>query len=120
MKKPPDHPLRASDVLNWNYLVEIGEKPEGIAKKDLALGLKEFAYDFTSTASEDVRDQLLQDIIKNSTYNQSRETAEDVIRVLASRLQSDRNTLRKFARQIGVRLSPDWILARRDPTFSDP
>lgn len=120
MMKPLGNALRASDVLNWNYMVEIGEKPEGMAKKNLAVGLKEFAYDFTSTASEDVRDQLLTDIIKNATYNQSRETAEGVIKALAAGLQSDRKDLRRFAKQIGVRLTPDWILARRDPTFGDP
>src|SRR5271170_6259593 len=118
MKKPPENPLRASDVLNWDYLVETGDKSEGVPR-DLARGLRAFAYDFTSTASEDIRDQLLTDILKNGTENQSRETAERFIKALATHLRSDRKALRKFARQIGVRLSPDWILARRDPTFSD-
>ncbi len=79
-----------------------------------------FAYDFTSTADENVRDQLLSDLIQNGTYKQSKETAEEVINVLASDLQSDRKALRKFAKQIGVRLYSEWRLARRDPTFGNP
>jgi hypothetical protein len=116
MTKSQDPPLRASDVLNWDHLVRIAAKPEGrtdTSEKAIA----GFAYDFTSTADESVRDQILSDLIQNGTYKQSRETAEEVIKALAGRLQSDRRELRKFAKQIGIRLCFDWVLARRDPTF---
>ena len=111
--------LRASEVLNWDYLVQIGQKPQG-RTTSLAMAITGFAYDFTSTTDEDIRDQMLKDFLQNATNGQSRETAEEIVKTLASQLQSDRNALRKFAKEGGVRLSHDWWLARRDPTFSNP
>lgn len=103
MKKASDDQLSASDVLNWEYLVEIGEKPEGLAR-DLIQALGGFAYDFTSTADEDARDLLLHDLIKNGTDHQSKETADVFIQAVAHYLHSDLQALRAFAKQIGVRL----------------
>ena len=120
MKKPPDIPTRACDVLNWEYLVEIGEKPEGGIQNIFVRALREFAYDFTSTADEDVRDQLLVGVLKRATDHESRESAEELMKIIAMHLHSDRNALRKFAKENGVRLTRDWLLARRDPTFSYP
>ena len=120
MKKPPNIPLRACDVLNWDYLVEIGEKPEGEIRNVFVRALREFAYDFTSTKDEDVRDQLLRDVLKRGTDHVSRESAEELLKTIATHLHSDRNALRKFAKENGVRLTLDWWLARRDPTFSYP
>ena len=120
MKKPPDNPLRACDVLNWNYLVEIGEKPEGGIPQNFIQALREFAYDFTSTADEDARDEQFTGILKRATDHESKESAEELMKVIATHLHSDRNMLRKFAKENGVRLTRDWLLARRDPTFSYP
>jgi len=103
MKKTSDDQLSASDVLNWEYLVEIGQKPEGIAR-DLVQALAGFAYDFTSTANEDARNLLLHDLLKNGTDHQSKETADAFIKAVAYHFHSDLQTLRRFAKQIGVRL----------------
>ena len=119
MKKPPDNPLRACDVLNWGYLVEISEKPDKTTR-DRKQAFRGFAYAFTSTADENIRDQMLMEFIRNGTDNQSRKSSEDFLRVLAEEFRSDRNTLRQFAKENGVRLLTDWWLARLDPTFGNP
>jgi hypothetical protein len=112
MKKPQDPPKRACDVLNWDYLVEIAEKAQG-QRKTLDAGLKDFAYDFTSTADEDVRDEMLRNILRNGTENTSRMAAEEFIKNAATRFHCERKLLREFAREAGIRLLPvlpDWML----------
>ena len=95
--------LRAVDVLNWDYLVAISEKAEGRIK-NLKQAIAGFAYDFTSTANDDIRDQMLLDFLKNGTANVSRKSAEDFVRTLAHHLQSDYELLRKYAKENGIRL----------------
>jgi hypothetical protein len=107
-EKEKDPPKRACDVLNWDYLVEIAEKAQG-QRKTLDAGLKDFAYDFTSTADEDVRDEMLKNILKNGTDNTSRTAAEEFIKNAAIRFRCERKLLREFAREAGVRLLPDWM-----------
>jgi hypothetical protein len=108
MKKQQDPPLRACDVLNWDYLVEIGEKAQG-QRKTIDAGLKDFAYDFTSTADENIRDEMLKSIVKNATDNTSRTAAEEFIKNAAIRFRCERKLLREFAKEAGVRLLPDWM-----------
>src|SRR5487761_434011 len=95
----PDPPSRkrlcASDVLNWNHMVTIAAKADRPART-LPEALAGFAYDFTSTDSDNVRDQMLADFLHNATDNTSKESAEEVIRCLADYLRRDRHLLRQF------------------------
>jgi hypothetical protein len=112
MKKEKDPPKRASEVLNWDYLVEIAEKAQG-KRKTLDAVLKDFAYDFTSTADEDRRDEMLKNILKNATENTSRMAAEEFIKNAAIRFHCERKLLREFAKEAGIRLLPvlpGWML----------
>lgn len=118
-KNEPQQELLASDVLNWEHLVAISEKPEGRAE-NFDMAMRHFAYSFTSTADQDRRDTMLSDMLRNATDHHSKESAEDVVKTLATKLNCDRKELRKFARQCGVRLQLDRWLAWRDPTFSNP
>jgi len=118
-KAEPLPKLRASEVLNWDYLVEIAEKPEK-RTRDRNQAWRGFAYAFTSTGDEDIRDKMLLECIKNGTDHQSKESSEDFLKTLADDLHSDRSLIRRFARENGVRLYSDWWLARRDPTFCNP
>jgi hypothetical protein len=102
--KPAEEKLNACDVLNWDYLVEIAVKAEQPAKS-LFEALTGFAYDFTSTADEGVRNQMLLDFLHNATDNTSRESATEVIKCLAKQLRSDEKLLKKFAKQSGIRLT---------------
>jgi predicted NACHT family NTPase len=95
--------LRACDVLNWDYLVSISEPPEG-RTKNIGKAIAGFAYDFTSTADEDIRDQMLVDLLRNGTDNISRGSAEEYVKALANALRSDAGLVREFAKQNGVRL----------------
>src|SRR5882724_1239439 len=103
MANSADRNLSASDVLNWDYLVQISVKVEKPAR-NLAEALAGFAYDFTSVSSEEIRNKMLTDFLRNATENTSRENAEEVIRCLSERLRSDHQSLRRFAKQSGVRL----------------
>jgi hypothetical protein len=61
-----DKKLDAIDIVNWDYFVEIAEYPaERPCNADQAV--KGFAYDFTSTAKEEVRNQMLVEILRNGT-----------------------------------------------------
>ena len=95
--------LNASDVLNWDYLVKIGAKLERPIKT-LSDVLIDFAYNFTSAKSEDIRNQMLAAWLHDVTDNTSRENAEEVIKTLSVYLRTDHELLRKFAKQQGVRL----------------
>jgi hypothetical protein len=99
--------LRASEVLNWDYLVKISERSD-VKIRNATKAIAAFAYDFTSTADEDRRDRMLADLLKNGTANVSRESAEDYIRFLARYLESEPNLVREFAKENGVRLK--WNL----------
>ena len=104
MAAPPPKKLDACDVLNWDHLVKIATKAEKPAG-NLAEALTGFAYDFTSTSSDEIRNEMLGDFLHNATDNTSRASAEEVIKCLSDRLQSDHQLLRKFAKQCGIRLS---------------
>ncbi len=119
MKKPKEPPLRACEVLNWDYLGEIEEQPVGVTR-DFQKAIRGFAYAFRSTADEDKRDGMLRDLLKNATANHSPQKAEDVVKTLALNLNSNRNDLRRFAKENGVRLQSDRWLAWRDPSFRNP
>src|SRR5271169_6742005 len=95
--------LRASDVLNWEYLVRIAEPPQGDADT-LSEGLAGFAYNFTSTADEDSRDTLLTELMNNATAHQSKDTTEKILKLLAGGLRTDHEKLRQFAKDIGIAL----------------
>jgi hypothetical protein len=95
--------IDAVDVLNWNYLAEIGELVTDRATNP-EMAFKGFAYAFTSTANEEIRNQMLVDILRNATYGTSVETNEEFIAHLANRFKSDRSLLRQFAKENGIRL----------------
>jgi hypothetical protein len=97
--------VRASDALNWEYLVEIAAQSDEDAKS-LSEGLAAFAYNFTSTADEDSRDAFLTELLSNATAYQSTDTAEKIVDALAKGLRSDRQKLRQFGKENGVRLKP--------------
>ncbi|MGA7640078.1 MAG: hypothetical protein WCB00_24310 [Candidatus Acidiferrales bacterium] len=102
MKELPPK-LRASDALNWDYLVKIAEQSQEDAT-NLREGLAAFAYNFTSTADEDSRDVFLTDLLNNATAYQSTDTAEKIVKLLANSLQTDHERLRQFGKENGVRL----------------
>ncbi|HKV05260.1 MAG TPA: hypothetical protein VJO53_09165 [Candidatus Acidoferrales bacterium] len=95
--------LDAVDVLNWDYLVEIGEYVEGRAKTP-EMALRGFAYSFTSTADESVRNEMLRDILFNATCRCSKDEAEEFVAKLAVLTKSDRELLRRFGKERGINL----------------
>ncbi len=101
MDKPK---LNAVDVLNWEYLVEIGEFLEPDHKPTPNEAIRGFAYSFVSTASEEIRDTMLTAILLNATRWSSAEKNEEYVAWLARALKSDLALLRNFAKQVGVRL----------------
>jgi hypothetical protein len=96
--------LTAVDVLNWDYLVEIGEFFEPREKITPAEAIRAFAYSLVSTASEETRNAMLTSILQNATRWSSTETNEIYVAWLARMLKSDLALLRRFAKQVGVRL----------------
>lgn len=95
--------LNAVDVLNWDYLVKIGEIVDESAR-DPEMAFKGFAYAFTSTASEENRNQMLLDILRNATRVSSVDTNEEFVAHVAARFKSDLSLLRRFAKENGIRL----------------
>jgi hypothetical protein len=95
--------LDAIDILNWDYLVKIGEfiEPDDLTAPE---AIRAFAYSFVSTASDEVRQAMLTSILVNSTRWCTTETNEEYVAWLARMLKSDLKLLRDFARQVGVRL----------------
>jgi len=98
-----DPELNAIDVVNWDYLVQVGEYVECKAHT-IEDGLRGFAYAFTSTANEEIRNEMLLDILKNGTRTGSVYACEDFLRNLASLLRCDPKALRQFAKERGIRL----------------
>jgi hypothetical protein len=105
----PRQKLRACDVLNWEYLVQISQKSEH-KPTDAPNAIANFAYEFTSTADEDIRDKMFLDILNNGTKTKSRGTAEAFVESLAGYLKSDYTKVRAFAKENGVRLA--WSLPK--------
>jgi hypothetical protein len=96
-------PLNAIDVVSWDYLVQVGEYVEERAHT-AEDALRGFAYAFTSTADEEIRNTMLLDILKNGTRTGSVYACEDFVSNLASWLHCDPKVLRQFAKERGVRL----------------
>lgn len=93
--------LDAEDILDWNYLCQIGELIE--EPRTWSDGAKLFAYQFTSASSTEARNTMLQDLLLNATYKQSSETIRDVICALAKTLRANEEGLEDFARRIGIK-----------------
>src|SRR5271157_719644 len=88
--------------LTGNIFSSVGEYIEH--PRNWAKGTRLFAYDFASTADVEKQNRMLFDLLRNATARQSADSAEDVISALASSLNSDKELLREFARQNGIRL----------------
>ena len=100
--KMPESTLDAADILDWDYMCEISELVE--YPKNWSDGAKRFAYRFTSCGDVEGQNTMLADLLFNATYKQSTEAAEEVIDALCKSLGADREKLRGFARQIGIKL----------------
>ena len=96
--------IEAIDVLNWDYLAEIGEFFEPGHELTAGEALRAFAYSFVSTASDEARDTMLTQILLNATRWSSAEKNEEYVAWLARMLKSDLGLLRSFAKHVGVRL----------------
>ena len=96
--------LDAVDVLNWEYLVKIATFFEEWEVKHLHQAIRTFAYGFTSTDSVEKQNSLLACWLENATHLQSAETAEEIVSTLAELTCSDLQSLRRFAKQNGIRL----------------
>lgn len=99
--------LNAIDVVNWDYLVSISEyfDPQEVQKNpSVDDGIKTFAYEFTSTADEEIRNRKLTDVLRNATAVSSVESSERVIKVFAYLLRCDETMLLEFAKQCGIKL----------------
>lgn len=99
--------LSAVDVLNWDYLREIGDYYDPSGVSDPSAGIRAFAYSFVSTSSEEIRDTMLANILLPPTRWASKEANEEYVVWLARALKSDLELLRRFAKQVGVRLLRD-------------
>jgi hypothetical protein len=98
----PETTLDAADVLDWNHLCNIAEHVE--APKNWNDGAKRFAYWFTSSGDVAAQNTMLTDLLLNATYKQSPEAAEEVIGAMCTSLGANREKLRGFAKQIGIKL----------------
>lgn len=94
--------LDAVDVLNWDHMRQIGEDVPGIV--DFASAMKQFAWDFTSTANTVEQNEMLESLLKCATFGHSNQANEDVIECISSFLKTDLEGLRTFAKARGVRL----------------
>src|SRR5712692_1017844 len=92
----------AADVLNWDYMCEIGENFEKIT--DFNSAVKQFAWNFTSTASVQEQNEMLESMLKRATFGHSNQANEDVIESLSVALKTDLEKLRSYAKACGVRL----------------
>jgi hypothetical protein len=77
--------LNAVDVLNWEYLVKIGEFLEPDHKPTPDEAIKGFAYSLVSTGSEEIRDTMLTSILLNATRWSSAEKNEELCRLACAR-----------------------------------
>ncbi len=93
----------AVDVLNWDYLVKISDYVE-VRGRSSDEALRGFAYAFTSTSDETVRNEMLRELLVNATANCSKQAAEEFVAWLSTALHSDVGKLRKFAKENGIRL----------------
>ncbi len=94
----------AVEIFDWNYLVEIGTISDPGEVQDFADGIRLFAYIFTSAAKVEHQNQLLADWLRDATYLQSAETAEEILARVAENMRGNLELLRRFARQNGVRI----------------
>lgn len=103
--------LRAVDVLNWDYLVHISTEPQ----TGLASAYAKFAYAFTSTADDGIRDAMLVEVIKKGTNHCSNVAKGHHLGAIAKNFKSDFARIREFAKQNGV-----TIVLWKLPGFFDP
>jgi len=111
-KKQKQEQLHAIDVVNWDYLCGLSENfdpnalEEELCHRKITFedGLRVFAYDFTSTANEDIRDRMLRDVLRNATQSHSSESASLVISTFAKALNSEVALFMEFAKQCGIKL----------------
>ncbi len=104
MTEPPPK-LRACDVLNWEYLVELSVRYDpDIARPTLLDALAKLAYDLTQSESEDIRDQQLNEFFHRLTDNTSTDSTEQVLECVARCLRCDPKKVRQFAKEKGVKL----------------
>jgi hypothetical protein len=97
--------LRACDVLNWEYLVELSAKYDpDIARPTLLDALAKLAYDLTQSGSEDIRDQQLDEFLHRLTDNTSTDSTEQMLECMAGYLRCDPRKMRQFAKESGVKL----------------
>jgi hypothetical protein len=94
--------LDAADILDWDYMCQIGEFVE--APRNWNEGAKRFAHRFTSVASVEAQNTMLADLLRNATYLQSPETAEEIVATLSNSLHANEEQLREFAKTIGIKL----------------
>jgi hypothetical protein len=94
--------IDAVDVLDWDYLVQIGAYLDRGEVKTLYQAIQVFAYAFTSTSDTENQNRRLAEWIQNATYLQSPETAEERLRGLARCSRANLDLLRKFAKRHGI------------------
>ena len=92
----------AIDFIDWNYLCSIAELIE--RPRNLTEATRLFAYDFTSTPSEENQNTMLREWLERATYLQSPATTEEVVAALAYALRCPLEPLREFAKANGIRL----------------
>ena len=94
--------LDAADVLNWEYMVQIGEQIQ--SPKSWREGARRFAYLFVSTGDRQAQNTMLADLLSRATDGQSTETVEEILEALALSLHANRSLLKEYAKQIGIRV----------------
>lgn len=97
----PENALDAIDVLDWDHMCKIAEFVQH--PLNWHDGAKRFAYRFISCGNVKTQNTMLADLLINATYKQSKETVEDVINAVCDSLGADREKLREFAKQIGIK-----------------
>lgn len=105
----PKNKQRACDVLNWDCLVELSQYSDPAATRDTTEIIGVFAYTITKTGDEDERDRILTNLLRNSTYGSRPDDNEIFLLFLAGRTKSELEPLRKFAKQVGVRLKRSFF-----------
>ena len=95
--------IHAVDILDWDYLCGIAEHLEPGELRTWTQGIRYFADQFTSTGNVEQQDRLLRDLLRHSTAHSTVETAAIVVVALARDTHTDREQLRRFAKQRGIR-----------------
>jgi hypothetical protein len=96
--------IDAVEIFDWDYLVEIGLHLEPYEIETVYHAAQFFAYSFTSTGNTQEQNRVLLKWIELATFNQSRDTAEDILLEVATATKANLPLLRLFAKQNGIRL----------------